>query len=133
MNNPEAEKLDDPSKEAPTAEKTNRKQSLVPIVPFITITLLLLYVLLGGAVLNAVMVNDVNHEWWGYANVMYFILVSLLTIGYGDLVPRGSGFQVGTFVYLLFGFILMASCILSILDYVSVLQDRFNKRRQQES
>ena len=141
MSNPEAEKLEDPSAEAEnledpnpepqSPEKIDSKQNvlLIPIVPLVACTLLLVYVLVGGAIIDTATVNDYDNHW-GYGNVVYFIFVSLLTIGYGDIYPIGQGIQLGSFLYLMFGFVLVATCVLAVMDFVSMLQDRFKRSRR---
>uniref|UniRef100_T1JLU0 Potassium channel domain-containing protein n=1 Tax=Strigamia maritima TaxID=126957 RepID=T1JLU0_STRMM len=71
----------------------------------IALILLLVYILLGALMMK---------EWesdWSYFHAVYFIFVSLTTIGFGDMVPNNPTYLLITFIYLLFGLALTSMCI----------------------
>ena len=61
--------------------------------------LLLLY----GALLLIGTVFYVRTEGWGVLDALYFCVVTLATVGYGDFAPRTSVGKVFTIVYILIG------------------------------
>jgi len=50
-------------------------------------------------------------EGWNFFDALYFVFISMSTIGFGDLVPQHPKRMVGTFAYLLFGLALTSMCI----------------------
>ena len=61
--------------------------------------LLLLY----GALLTVGTVFYVRAERWSVLDALYFCVVTLATVGYGDFAPRTSVGKVFTMVYILIG------------------------------
>ena len=47
--------------------------------------------------------DDELGEHWAWADAFYFVVVSMSTVGYGDLAPSGSGSRLFTAVYIFFG------------------------------
>uniref|UniRef100_T1IHU7 Potassium channel domain-containing protein n=1 Tax=Strigamia maritima TaxID=126957 RepID=T1IHU7_STRMM len=71
----------------------------------VALFLLLVYILLGALMII---------KWetsWSYFHAVYFIFVSLTTIGFGDMVPDNPTYLIITFIYLLFGLALTSMCI----------------------
>lgn len=50
-------------------------------------------------------------EEWNFFDALYFVFISMSTIGFGDLVPQHPKRMVGTFIYLLFGLALTSMCV----------------------
>lgn len=42
-------------------------------------------------------------EGWGYLDAFYFCVVTLATVGYGDLTPKTAGGKIFTIFYIIFG------------------------------
>lgn len=70
----------------------------------VAILLLLGYIMLGALMFY-------QRERWSYFESVYFVFISMSTIGFGDYVPEHPMFMMGTFVYLLFGLSLTSMCI----------------------
>ncbi|VDO24880.1 unnamed protein product [Onchocerca flexuosa] len=74
-------------------------------VPFVTIYILLFgYVIIASYLISWI-------EGWSIYDGLYFIIISMLTIGFGDLVPRNQSFILLTLFIVLFGLILATSFI----------------------
>ncbi|KAK6108268.1 Ion channel family protein [Brugia pahangi] len=74
-------------------------------VPFVVIYILLFaYVIAASYLISWI-------EGWNIYDGLYFIIVSMLTIGFGDLVPRNQSFILLTLLIVLFGLILATSFI----------------------
>lgn len=66
--------------------------------------LLVTYMMLGAVVFSI-------WEGWNFFDSLYFVFISMSTIGFGDLVPQHPKRMIGTFAYLLFGLALTSMCI----------------------
>ncbi|KAM3717497.1 TWiK family of potassium channels protein [Dirofilaria immitis] len=74
-------------------------------VPFVTIYILLfVYVIAASYLISWI-------EGWSIYDGLYFIIVSMLTIGFGDLIPRNQSFILLTLFIVLLGLILATSFI----------------------
>jgi voltage-gated potassium channel Kch len=85
--------------------------------------LLVLY----GALLLAGTVFYVRAEHWSALDALYFCVVTLATVGYGDFAPRTSLGKVFTIVYILIGagvFVVLAAELA-----VGVIRLRFQEER----
>lgn len=58
-------------------------------------------------------------EGWSFFEALYFVFVSMSTIGFGDYVPKQPMFMMVTFIYLLFGLALTSMCINVIQEKLS--------------
>ena len=63
-----------------------------------------------------------------YVDGIYFTVVSMLTIGFGDLTPRTPIMKVLTFPFVIIGIALLALVVTSI---VRLLEDRARRRKLQ--
>lgn len=73
--------------------------------PWVAILLLVSYIMLGAAMFI---------QWeknWSYFEAVYFVFISMSTIGFGDYVPDHPIFMMGTFLYFVFGLALTSMCI----------------------
>uniref|UniRef100_A0A915PRW3 Fibronectin type-III domain-containing protein n=1 Tax=Setaria digitata TaxID=48799 RepID=A0A915PRW3_9BILA len=74
-------------------------------VPFIAIYILLfVYVIAASYLISWI-------EGWSIYDGFYFVIISMLTIGFGDLVPRNQPFILLTLLTILFGLILATTFI----------------------
>jgi voltage-gated potassium channel len=53
-------------------------------------------------------------EDWTIIEALYFCIVTLTTVGYGDLSPTSSGTQIFTIVYILTGFGVLVALLTSV-------------------
>lgn len=87
------------------------------VLPTLTILLLL-----GG------MFFYHNVESWSYVDALYFSVVSLTTVGYGDLAPTSQMSKIFTIVYIFIGIGIILSFINAILK--SKIEKKFVKIRK---
>ena len=66
------------------------KELMVPVVT------LAVYVLVGYILYN-------QEEGWGLIDSAYFAVLTITTVGYGDLVPTSDGSKVFTIIYAFLG------------------------------
>jgi voltage-gated potassium channel Kch len=66
-----------------------------------------------------------NLEGWGYIDSLYFSLITLTTIGYGDFSPQTTEGKLFTIFYILLG-------IGIILAFVNTLYHHFQNEQQHE-
>lgn len=66
--------------------------------------LLVTYMMFGAVVFSI-------WEGWNFFDALYFVFISMSTIGFGDLVPQHPKRMIGTFIYLLLGLALTSMCI----------------------
>jgi hypothetical protein len=88
----------------------------------ITFAVLLVYIFAGAA-----MFIGADEDYWGYWNSVYFVFISMTTVGYGDLVPPRP-LIFGGLVFIFFGMVLEVLCILLVVQAVS---NRRERRQQQ--
>jgi voltage-gated potassium channel len=53
-------------------------------------------------------------EDWTYVEALYFSIVTLTTVGYGDFSPTSAGTQIFTIVYILTGFGVLVALLTSV-------------------
>ncbi|KAI0336716.1 hypothetical protein GY45DRAFT_1315333 [Cubamyces sp. BRFM 1775] len=106
---------------------TRKQRSLM-----IVVIVLLVYIAFG-ALINSILLHLT------FINGLYFSVVSIETIGFGDIVPKSTGARVWTCVYILFGVInigvVIAMCRETILEGLEVgyrrrMRDMRQRRRE---
>lgn len=75
-----------------------------------------------GALLLAGMVFYHQVEGWSWLDSLYFSLITLATVGYGDFAPHTPAGKVFTMIYIIVGISLLAA-------FVRLLGDDMLKRR----
>ena len=63
-------------------------------------------------------------EGWDYIDSLYFSVITLTTVGYGDFSPQTSGGKLFTIFYIFIG-------LGMILSFLHTVFDHFNKERQE--
>ncbi|KAI0371282.1 hypothetical protein BV20DRAFT_1112654 [Pilatotrama ljubarskyi] len=105
-----------------------RKQRALMII----VIVLLVYIAFG-ALINSILLH------LSFINGLYFSVVSIETIGFGDIVPKSTGARVWTCVYILFGVInigvAIAMCRETILEGLEIgyrrrMRDMRQRRRE---
>ncbi|KAI0674561.1 hypothetical protein C8Q78DRAFT_1015567 [Trametes maxima] len=105
-----------------------RKQRALMII----VIVLLVYIAFG-ALINSILLHQT------FINGLYFSVVSIETIGFGDIVPKSTGARVWTCVYILFGVInigvAIAMCRETVLEgleigYCRRMRDMRQRRRE---
>lgn len=72
---------------------------------------------------TTLLVGTLVYHWlegWSYLNALYFCVISLATIGYGDLVPTTPLAKVFTIVYVINGIVIL----LALFDRIRVVRTR---------
>jgi len=62
--------------------------------------------IVGSLALLAVATGTIVYRWlegWGWIDSLYFSVITLTTVGYGDLSPTSSGSKLFTVFYIIFG------------------------------
>ena len=65
-------------------------------------------------------------EGWTYLDSFYFSVVTLTTIGYGDLAPKTDGGKIFTIIYIVLG-------IGVILNFLNTLQNHYSESRTKDN
>ncbi|KIH59781.1 Ion channel [Ancylostoma duodenale] len=74
-------------------------------VPFLLIIgILLVYIAIASYIIAAI-------EGWPLSDGFYFVMISVLTIGFGDLVPRNETFILVVLMLILIGLVLTTTCV----------------------
>ena len=72
---------------------------------WVSVIIWIVYILLGASMYSTWETS------WSYLDAVYFVFVSISTIGFGDIVPTQNYFFLMTSVYILFGLALVAMVI----------------------
>jgi voltage-gated potassium channel len=67
-------------------------------------------------------------EGWSYLDALYFSLITLTTIGYGDLSPATPLGKVMTMLYILLGLGIISSFVLTVAEVLPAVSRRKNDR-----
>ena len=66
-------------------------------------------------------------EQWSYTDSFYFSVITLVTVGYGDLSPTTTGSKMFTVFYLMFGLSIILAFINTLAkDRVRLVEQRIN-------
>ena len=87
------------------------KKKIMPIVIFV-----LILILVGTLYFN-------NKEGWSMVDAFYFTVMTLTTIGYGDLVPTTNETKIFTSVFAIIGVGVMLYLLSSVLGVFLVQQE----------
>lgn len=71
-------------------------------------------VILAGVILLGGTLFYMNAEGWGVIDSLYFCVITLGTVGYGDLVPTTTASKVFTIIYSLIGIGVIAGFVTSV-------------------
>jgi voltage-gated potassium channel len=81
--------------------------------------------------MGTLMFGAIAYHWlegWSYLDALYFCVVSLATVGYGDLTPTTPLARAFTIVYIING----VAILLALFDRIRVVRSRRLTRRRQE-
>ena len=67
-------------------------------------------------------------EKWSVTDSFYFSVVSLTTVGYGDLVPTTDGAKIMTSLYIFFGIGIMFFILTSVFGEYLFRQEKYFER-----
>ncbi len=84
------------------------------------------FVVIAGMVFYRVVEN------WSWVDALYFTVVTLTTVGYGDLTPQTSGGKLFTVFYILVGLGILGGFIALIADQQPLLPG-FRQRNDNEA
>lgn len=99
---------------------------------FFSVLLILLYVLLGAWVFGCELGMEVaeGQEGWSFGTGLYFAVVTLSTVGYGDLAPHTTNAKLFTMAYLLGGLPFAGAALGHLGAWVAGRRERAQKRRR---
>lgn len=105
-----------------TTPEVNESNFNLPV--FVPISIFIIYIFLGGVMYSAL-------EDWEYVDALYFVFVSLTTIGFGDLLPSDDRFYIETSIYVFIGLLLISTCINTIVQKYVLPNVAVDKVRKQ--
>ncbi len=63
-------------------------------------------------------------EGWSYVDALYFAVMTIATVGYGDLTPATTAGKLGAVVYVIVGLGIFVAAVTAIADAVIAQRDR---------
>ena len=81
------------------------------VPPTFAVLVLVLYILLGSFLY-------MQWESWDLVRSLYFVFVSVTTIGYGDVMPQHTKYFMATSIYILFGLSLVSMAVHTFADFM---------------
>jgi len=69
-------------------------------------------------------------EGWGWIDALYFTVITLTTIGYGDLNPTTPGSKIFTIFFIFVGLGVFSAFILLVAERVQINSPRSRKGRE---
>ena len=73
-------------------------------------------------------------EGWGWLDSLYFSVITLSTVGYGDMSPTTSGSKIFTMVYILLGLSIFASfASMLVQERAEIKKQRIDKKQQKKA
>ena len=70
-------------------------------------------------------------EDWSVIQALYFSIVTLTTVGYGDFAPTSDGTQIFTIIYILTGLGILVALLASVAEhYVTQKAERSSARER---
>lgn len=112
--------VEEDKEEGRHGKNSTEKEIMLP--PMVSIVLVVLYVLSGAGMYTAWETD------WNYLDAVYFVCVSLSTVGFGDIVPTHSQFFLLTTLYLLIGLALVAMVINVLVERFTLTLQRVHHR-----
>lgn len=87
----------------------------------VAIAILFFYILMGAMMYSI-------WEKWQFVEAVYFVFVSLATIGFGDVLPKHQKFFIFSSIYMFVGLSLVSMCITVAVDFFSEQANRAKQR-----
>jgi hypothetical protein len=73
-------------------------------------------------------------EGWGWLDALYFSVITLSTVGYGDFSPTTSASKIFTMVYILLGLSIFASFAgMLVQERAEIQKQRINRKQQRKA
>lgn len=89
-------------------------------------SVLCIYMVLGCIVYGLV-------EKWSCLDCVYFMAVTVTTVGYGDLLPSSEGMQLFTIFFGTFGVAVIGTAATDIAQFLMAMQQQARKEQQQKA
>lgn len=93
------------------------------VIVFVTLSLLVLLIGAGTVLFKSM-------EGWTWAQSFYFTIVTITTVGYGDLTPSTDASRIVTAIYIILGVAIAAGIISMYGSYL--VKNRVNKRLEKK-
>jgi len=99
---------------------------------FVASMLLIVYIIVGAIIIKAIEGRKSGSTIpWTYFNSIYFLVVTLSTVGYGDMTPKTPGGRVFIVIYSIFGIALLGLVVAQIAK--RVLEFVQHKHKQEDA